>query len=113
LVTEYDSASLISSQIFSGNLFLNYRYSEKIVIGLGGTGGYDVVDNPTPDETFEEANVRGSYQVTGKIAFNFSGGVEFRQFENNSRGEYISPVFELNATYQPFDGTKITLSGSR
>ena len=113
LVTEYDSATLISSQMFSGNLFLNYHYSEKIVIGAGGTGGYDFVDNPNPDQTFEQANVRGSYQATGKIAFNLSGGVEFRQFEKNSRGEYISPVFELNATYQPFDGTTVTLAGSR
>jgi hypothetical protein len=113
LVTDYNSASLISSQMFSGNLFLNYRYSEKIVVGVGGTGGYDFVDNPSPDQSFEQANVRASYQATGKIAFNLSGGVEFRQFENNSRGQYISPVFELGATYQPFDGTSMTLSGSR
>ena len=113
LVTEYNSANLFSSQMFSGNLFVNYRYSEKIVIGVGGTGGVDFVDNPNPDQTFEQANVRASYQATGKIAFNFSGGVEFRQFENNSRSEYISPVFELSATYQPFDGTSVTLAGSR
>ncbi len=113
LVTDYNSASLISSQMFSGNLFLNYRYSEKIVVGVGGTGGYDFVDNPSPDQSFEQANVRASYQATGKIALNFSGGVEFRQFENNSRGQYITPVFELGATYQPFDGTSMTLSGSR
>src|SRR5205814_1202201 len=107
------SENLFSSQMFSGNLFVNYRYSEKIVIGVGGTGGVDFVDNPNPDHTFEQANVRASYQATGKIAFNFSGGVEFRQFENNSRSEYISPVFELSATYQPFDGTSVTLAGSR
>src|SRR5438128_3349267 len=72
LVTEYNSANLFSSQMFSGNLFVNYRYSEKIVIGVGGTGGVDFVDNPNPDQTFEQANVRASYQATGKIAFNFS-----------------------------------------
>src|SRR6266581_3502699 len=108
-----NSENLFSSQMFSGNLFVNYRYSEKIVIGVGSTGGVDFVDNPNPDQTFEQANVRASYQATGKIAFNFSGGVEFRQFENNSRSEYISPVFELSATYQPFDGTSVTLAGSR
>ena len=113
LVTNYDSASLFSSQMFSGNLFINYHYSEKIVIGVGGTGGYDVAGNPNPDQTFEQANVRASYQATGKISLNASGGVEFRQFENNSRGQYISPVFELGATYLPFDGTSVTLNGSR
>ena len=113
LVTEYDSASLFSSETFSGNLFLNYRYSDKVVVGIGGTGGYDLVDDPNPAQTFEQVNLRATYQATGKISLNVSGGVEFRQFENNSRGEYISPVFELSATYQPFDGTSVTLAGSR
>jgi hypothetical protein len=113
LATEYNSAGLISSQMLSGNLFINYRYSEKIVIGLGGTGGYDFVDDPNPDQTFEQANVRASYQATDKIALNASGGVEFRQFEHDSRSQYVSPVFELSATYQPFDGTSATLTGSR
>jgi len=113
LVTEYDSASLFSSETFSGNLFLNYRYSDKVVVGIGGTGGYDLVDDPNPAQTFEQVNLRATYQATGKISLNISGGVEFRQFENNSRGEYISPVFELSAIYQPFDGTSVTLAGSR
>jgi len=41
------------------------------------------------------------------------GGVEFRQFENNNRDTYVTPVYELGATYQPFDGTMITLRGNR
>jgi len=113
LVTEYDSATLFSSETFSGNLFLNYRYSDKVVVGIGGTGGYDLVDDPNPAQTFEQVNLRATYQATGKISLNVSGGVEFRQFENYSRGEYISPVFELSANYQPFDSTAVTLAGSR
>jgi hypothetical protein len=113
LVTQYDSASLFSSEMFSGNLFLNYRYSDKLTFGIGGTGGYDLADNPNPSQTFEQANANISYQASEKISLNASGGVEFRQFENNSRGGYIAPVFELGASYQPFDGTTITLSGNR
>ena len=110
-VTDYPS--LISSEVVSGNLFINYNYSEKVVIGLGGTGGYDSVDDPNPDQTFEQANVRLTYQATGKVSLNASGGVEFRQFENSSRGEYISPVFQIGATYQPFDGTSLSLNVNR
>ena len=110
-VTDYHS--LISSEVVSGNLFINYRYSEKLVIGLGGTGGYDLVDDPNPDQTFEQANVRLSYQATGKVSLNASGGVEFRQFENSSRGQYISPVFQIGATYEPFDGTSLSLDVNR
>jgi opacity protein-like surface antigen len=111
--TVNDYPNLISSQVISGNVFINYRYREKIVVGLGGTGGYNFVDEPNPDQTFEQANVRVSYQAAGKLSFNASGGVEFRQFEQSSRGQYVSPVFEIGADYQPFDGTTMSLSLSR
>lgn len=102
---------LIDSQTVSGNLFLNFTYSPKLTIGLGGTGGYDW-GSPNTDQTFEQINARIAYQVTGKVSINASGGVEFRQF-GNGNGSNISPVYELDATYQPFDGTSVTLSGSR
>src|SRR5437879_1528811 len=72
LVTEYDSSSLFSSANFSENLFINYRYSDKVVVGIGGTGGYDVVDDPNPAQTFEQANARISYQTSSKICVNVS-----------------------------------------
>ena len=113
LITEYNSSSLFSSANVSENVFINYRYSDKVVFGFGGTGGYDFVDAPNPNQSFEQANLRVGYQATGKISLNFSGGVEFRQFENNSRSQYISPVFELSANYQLSDATSFALSGSR
>jgi hypothetical protein len=110
-ITDYPD--LISSQVISGNLFINYAYSDKITVGVGGTGGYDFVDDPNPDQTFEQANVRLSYKATGKVTLNASGGVEFRQFEDSSRGTYISPVFEIDANYQPFVATSFSLAVSR
>lgn len=112
----YDYGSLISSEGILGNLFINFRYSPKLVIGIGGSAGHTWVDAPNPNQTFEQANVRMTYQATGKISLFASGGVEFRQFENssNSRDDsYVTPVYELGATYQPFDGTTITLRGNR
>src|SRR5438477_2219635 len=53
LVTNYNSSSLFSSANVSENLFINYRYSDKVVVGMGGTAGYDFVDPPNPDQTFE------------------------------------------------------------
>ena len=41
--------SLTSSAYFSGNIFINYNYSPKLVIGLGGTGGYNWVESPQPE----------------------------------------------------------------
>jgi hypothetical protein len=110
-ITDYPD--LISSEVISGNLFINYAYSDKLVVGIGGTGGYDFVDDPNPDQSFEQANVRLSYQATGKVSLSASGGVEFRQFEQSSRDTYISPVFEIDGTYQPFVATSLSLAISR
>jgi hypothetical protein len=106
-------SSLISSEVFSGNLFLNYNYSPKIVVGVGGTAGANRVDDPNPDQTFEQANVRFSYQATGKIDFAASAGVEFRHFDGDTRDTYTSPVFEIGMNYVPFDGTKISITANR
>jgi len=108
---EYQS-SLISSQVFSGNLFLNYNYSDKLVLGVGGTGGYNTTNPSINDQTFEQANVRLNYSATAKISLSASGGVEFRQFGSSS-GNNVSPVYTLAASYQPFDGTTMSLTGSR
>jgi len=108
------SGPQIGSKNFSGNLFINYNYSEKLVLGIGGTGGYNTVDNnSSPDQTYEQANVRLNYAATAKVGVSASVGAEFRQFSSNSRGTYFSPVYTLSASYQPFDGTSISLSGSR
>jgi hypothetical protein len=108
-----DYTSLISSEVFSGNFFVNYNYSSKFVIGVGGTVGRSNVDDPNPDQTFEQANVRFSYQATGKIDFAATAGVEFRHFEGDLRDQYTSPVFEMRMNYAPFDGTKMFVAANR
>jgi hypothetical protein len=117
LIDDYSSGDLISSETYTGDIFINYNYSAKVVAGIGGTVGYQTVDQSTElggnDQTFEQANVRVSYAATGKISLNASGGVELRQFGDNGRGTYVTPVYSLAMNYQPFDGTSITLSGSR
>ena len=105
-----DYETLISSQVASGNLYINYVYSPKLVIGLGATGGVNSSDGPTSNETFEQMNVRTNYIVSGKISLSLSAGLEFRQFGD---GNSISPVYEIAGTYRPFENTAITIAGSR
>lgn len=111
MASEY--VNLISSQYVSGNVYINHQYSSKLVIGIGGSGGFELVDPPTPNQTLEQADVRLAYEPSGKFSLIGYGGVEFRQFENTGGGQYISPVFTLDATYRPFDGTDVTLNASR
>jgi hypothetical protein len=106
----YDYETLISSRQVSANLFINYVYSPKLVIGLGATGGVNSSDGPTSNETFEQMNVRANYIVSGKISLSLSAGLEFRQFGD---GDSISPVYEIAGTYRPFENTAITIAGSR
>ena len=113
-VSAYDYERLISSEQIQGNLFINYIYSPKLTAGLGGTFGYNWVEGTNPDQTFEQVNVRTNYQLSGKVSLDASFGVEFRQYEENGGGgTNISPVYELGLSYQPFDGTTVTLRGTR
>jgi hypothetical protein len=106
-----DYGSLINSETIAGTLGLDYRYGPKLSFGLAGTVGDNTVDDPSPDQTFEQVNVRTSYELTGKISTNASAGIEFRQFEHGSSG-HTAPVFDIGMTYTPFDGTAVSLNGS-
>lgn len=108
--TDY-GASLIDAQNIGATIALDYHYGPKLSIGLAGSAGRNFVDPPTPDQTFEQVNLRTNYEITGKLSANASAGVEFRQFENGTGG-HEAPVFNLGLSYLPFDGTAITLSGS-
>ena len=96
----------------SGGLYIYYNWLPKVTVGVGGTFGYDWVDDPTSDQTFEQINGRLNWEVTSKFDVYASAGVEFRQFDGN-RGEYTSPVFEVGLVHHPFDGTTFTLAAGR
>ena len=106
------SGGLTNSQRISGNFFLNYQYSPKLVVGAGGTFGRDVLNQANSDQTFEQANLRATYNPTGKLTTSSSVGVEFRQFDSGSH-DSVSPIFDLSVSYMPFDGTSITVDASR
>jgi hypothetical protein len=105
-------SGLTNSHRISGNLFLNYQYSPKLVVGVGGTAGRDVLQQVNSNQTFEQANLRGSYDVTTKLNASGLVGLEFRQFDAGSH-DSVTPVFDLSATYKPFDGTSISIDASR
>jgi hypothetical protein len=108
----YDYSTLLSSQALFGNLFINYAYSPKLTFGVGGGGGYNFVEEPTPDQTFQQALARLDYDATGKVKITASGGVEFRESEGSNE-TYVSPVFGVGMSYQPFDGTSIHVDFNR
>ena len=114
---EFDSSiyfypTQISDYTVSGGLYLYYNWSPKVSVGVGGTFGYNWVDDPTPNQSFEQVNARLNYQATAKLGLYASAGAEFRQFDGN-RGTYTTPIFELGLTHHPFEGTTINLAAGR
>jgi hypothetical protein len=102
----------ISDYTIAAGLYLYYDFRPKLSVGIGGTFGYNWVDSPTTDQTFEQVNLRLNYQWTSKVGLYTSVGVEFRQFDGN-RNTYDSPVFEVGLSYNPFSGTFISFAAGR
>src|SRR5881398_3225811 len=102
----------LSDYTVSGGLYLYYSWLPKVSVGIGGTFGYNWVDDPGPNQTFEQANARLNYQATAKLGLYASAGAEFRQFDGN-RSTYTTPVFEVGLTHHPFEGTTINLAAGR
>jgi Putative beta-barrel porin 2 len=102
----------ISSYAISGGLYVYYNWLPKVSVGIGGTVGYEWVDDPTANQPFEQINVRLNYEATAKLGLYASAGVEFRQFDGD-RGTYTTPVFEIGASYHPFSGSTLTLAAGR
>lgn len=112
LYNNNDYESLISSQTFSGDFSYNYAFSSKLNLGLALSAGYLKPQQPDPNQTYEQISLRAAYQTTGKVSVTASVGLEVRQFEGSS-SNHVTPVLEIGALYQPFDGTLVTLSASR
>ena len=108
----FDYPDGISDATVAGSLYIYYRCLPKVSVGIGGTFGYNWVDDPSTNQTFEQVNLRLNYNATAKLNIYASAGVEFRQFDGN-RDTYITPVFEVGATYTPFANTIFTLAAGR
>ena len=110
--SEYQSQALLSSSTLAGSFFFNYSPTGKTTVGVGTTVGYLFADAPTPDQSFEQGNVRFSYAPSPKLLATGQVGLELRQSSARG-GSDVSPVFELDTSYSPFDGTAISLTGNR
>ena len=92
--------------------WLNYQFWPRLNAAFGAGGGYDN-EATSPDMTFERAEGRVNWRATDKIGFQLHGGVEVRQFLSGGASPLVNPVFDASIQYQPFEQTKISLSGSR
>ncbi len=93
----------------------NYKQSEKLTLGVGGTVGWRDIHNDgavadtvdTPNQTFQQVSVRAAYEVSEKVDVSGSVGLFFSQFQG---GDSKSPslVFNLEGSWQPLARTYVS-----
>jgi hypothetical protein len=92
--------------------WLNYQFWPRLDAAIGIGFGYDNVDTRT-DVTYEQYETRINWRATDKISFQVHGGLEDRQFLSSGVSDAINPVFGAAVQYQPFENTKLLMSGDR
>jgi len=104
---------LIGYRLLTADGYVNHGFSNHVILGVGVLGGNDLVDVPTPDQTFVQANAHLNYAPSCRFSLDVILGAEFRDFEDDTRDTYTTPVFQVAATMLPWDQTRIILSASR
>ncbi len=107
-VVDYHTPGYLDYNQWQAGLFWLYDVSPVLTVGFGPNFGWVDVDQ-APNHNFEQILARLNYQPTEKISVALRGGVEFRQYEGPNANELVLPVASMDASYQPFDGTKLTL----
>lgn len=104
---------LVGYRLLTADGYVNHGFSNHLVLGVGVEGGNDLVDFPTPDQTFVQANAHLNYAPSCRFSLDVIAGAEFRDFEDDARDTYTTPVFQIAATMLPWDHTRVILSASR
>ncbi|HEY5812059.1 MAG TPA: hypothetical protein VIT23_05355, partial [Terrimicrobiaceae bacterium] len=101
--------TFFNSYEFGAKFGADYQILQKVRVGPQAVIGFLNVED-SPFQVYEQIRARATYDATGKLNFEGSAGIEFRQFDSENRTYF---VFSLAANYRPFAGTAITLRGYR
>jgi Putative beta-barrel porin 2 len=93
--------------------WVDYQLWPTFAAGLGAGVGYADVE-ASPDQLYEQVEVRVTWRMTRKFSSSVSGGVDFRQFAGSGASDdAINPIFSGSVQYAPTSVTTLSLSGSR
>jgi hypothetical protein len=101
----------IGSREWQGNGYVNYAYSPKLTVGVGGGGGL-LDPNNASSQKYMQGRLRVGYQLTERVQLDASGGMEFRNFSDGG-GSTTQPVFDLGAAYALSPQVTLRLQGGR
>ena len=103
---------LANSKAWSTMDWLNYQFRPRLNVGVGAGFGYTRQENG-PDAMNEQYQARVNWRATDKISYQLSGGLEGQQYLTGGAGDLLTPIFSATIQYQPFEQTKISVTGSR
>jgi len=89
--------------------WLNYQATAKTSVGLGGGGGYNLVD-PGTDWFFEQIRGRVLWQPGKKLNVQVSGGGQFVQFQRTEVSPEVFPLVDASVSWQIFTSTILAAS---
>jgi hypothetical protein len=105
------NGQFISSDQYSEQLQLNYRYTPRLTFG-GGASITEITISHGPTQLFEGPVLTASYVATALLSFNASTGWYFQQAQNSPSSTLI-PYFTLGGSYHMRPGTTLSLTGNR
>jgi len=130
-----DYEELNDSREWSFTPTANYQLTPKVALGLGVRVGQLFVDRQaqvtyvreptdtkpgktnivdkvvTEEQTYVGPTLRATYQTTEKISVGATLGGELRMYDDGSSS--FGPIFQIDGTYQPWQGTRFTLGAHR
>jgi hypothetical protein len=106
-----DPEGFIQTTEWRAEGFAQYAITPLIQVGLGIAGGRLDVEQGS-DQSFEQILARAEYTLSDKLNAQFSGGVEFRQFDASSR-DRTTPVLAFGLDWRPAAATDVTLQAFR
>ena len=110
-LTIQDSANFVNTQDWGLDAFLNHALTAKLTGGVGGSVGYDSIEN-SPDQRYARGLARLVYNLATKVNVSVDGGFEVREYTSDQPTS-VQPVFGVSGMYRPTDTTTVTLEGHR
>lgn len=111
------NAPLVDSAERSANAYLDYQVLPKVKMGLGATVGYLQVDgtaaNHNANSSYQQGLLRLNWAATEKLSVNASGGIEFRNIQEQGSDDPENLVFQLSADWKASEQTSVTLGVTR
>lgn len=92
--------------------YVNYKASDKTVLGIGGGPGYVSVDIG-PDQIYEQLLARIGWHPAPKLIFSANGGFQERETVDGGVSPTFNPVFGVSVSYNMTSTTTISASASR